>query len=148
MGVINKDIFNNIKVVSMTTPVATSADAESGACALAGYASAAFYVYMGADATPPDTATNLWSFRLLECATVGGSYTAVADADVIGATTNSFGIVNDAAEDNAVYGLGYKGSQPFVKVDIIETGAVSTILGVFAVLGHPSIAPTGQVVTP
>jgi len=142
----NKDNFNTTKVVLMTAPVAVTGDTTSGACALAGYESASFFVAFGADATPPDAPTNYWHCKLTECATVAGSYTDVAAGDIIGHTANTFGLVNSATDDEKVYGLGYKGRMPFVKVELIEEGAVSSIACVFAVLGHPADAPVGNVV--
>lgn len=145
MGVINQDNFSTHKVVGLTAPVAITGDTTSGACDLQGFASATFYVYFGADTTPPD-GSNYWACKLTECDTSGGSYTDVAAADVIGSTANAFGVVNSGSEDEAVYALGYKGSKRYVKVVVDETGTVSTTVAVFAVLGDPAITPAGNTV--
>jgi hypothetical protein len=146
MGVINKDNFNNIKIAQALAPVAITGDTTSSAIDTLGYASCSCFVMFGADATPPDAATNLWDCYLTECDTSGGSYTTVDAADVIGSTTNAFGKVNSGTEDELTYGLGYKGSKRYLKIVINETGAVSTIASAFAVLGHPATAPVDNTV--
>jgi hypothetical protein len=70
------------------------------------------------------------TFSLTECATSGGSYTAVAAANIIPAATGSSanGCVLDttAAHDSAVQIFGYTGTQPYIKVVCTVTGSPST----------------------
>ena len=143
------DNFSDTQIAQMLAPQAITGDTTTAAAALTGFDSATFNVAFGADATPPDAATNLWNCYLTECDTVGGSYTTVADADCIDGTTapvNAFGKVNSGSEDELTYSLGYKGTKPFVKIEINETGAVSTIAYAWANLGHPHKAPVSNTV--
>lgn len=92
------------------------------------------------------------TFSLTECATVGGTYTAVVVGDLIkgtqalvdDATLKGVGCVLDttAAHDNAGLTFGYRGIKQFIKV--IATSAGTTTGGVFSAsvrLGHPRHAP-------
>ena len=68
---------------------------------------------------------------LTECATEGGSYTAVADIDLVkDDETSSTGAEAQAVitSANAVFKLGYKGILPFVKLTIVSTSTSSGAL--------------------
>lgn len=71
-----------------------------------------------------------YTVSLTECATVGGSYTAVAAADIIPGSTGSGanGAVIDttAAHDNAMFFFGYRGTMEFLKVVVTVSGSPST----------------------
>ena len=74
------------------------------------------------------------SFSLTECATTGGSFTAVAAADIdVNATyggTGANGAVIVAANDNIACTFSYLGTKGFIKV--IATSATCSTGGVFA----------------
>lgn len=71
-----------------------------------------------------------YAVSLTECATVGGSYTAVAAADIIPGSTGSGanGAVFDttAAHDQAMFFFGYRGVMEFIKVVVTASGSPST----------------------
>jgi len=70
------------------------------------------------------------TFSLTECDTSGGTYTAVAAADIIAGSTGSGanGAVVDttAAHDNALLVFGYRGNTRYLKVVCTVTGTPST----------------------
>lgn len=74
-----------------------------------------------------------FTFSLTECATSGGTYTAVAAADVVPAATGSSanGCVLDttSTHDNAVQIFGYRGSQPYIKVVCTSASSANGVLG-------------------
>lgn len=143
-----RDIFNNLLVKSLTTPATATSTVTSGTCDRLGYESATFFVHYG---TSGDTLTGslYWSAALQE-SDDDSTYTAVAAANVIGASSNAFGLANAMTEDDAVYALGYNGTKRYVQVVVTATGSVSSgmPIGIFAVLGHANKAPTSQTVTP
>lgn len=69
------------------------------------------------------------TFSLTECSTVGGSYTAVAAADIIpsAAGSGANGVVLDttATHDNAGFIFSYIGNQPFIRVIAVSAGTTT-----------------------
>lgn len=92
--------------------------------------------------------TVYWTCKITECDTVGGTYTDVADAEVIDGTTspsNSI-VINAPAEDELIYKLGYKGNARYVKGVITPTGThtYGTPISVHAKLGNKRMGPPSQ----
>ncbi len=141
------DLFNRLLLEQLTDPDTATSTVTSDACDLAGYEGATFAVSFGESG---DTLSGsvYWSCKLTECDTSGGTYTDVADTDVIGNTSNVFGVVNAAADDDNIYCLGYRGSKRYVKVVVTATGTHSsgTIIGIYAVKGRILHGPSGQTV--
>lgn len=77
---------------------------------------------------------------LEECDTSGGTYTAVADADLLGTeAAASFTF----ADDGVTRTLGYRGSKRYTRLTITPSGnAGSAPIAAVAILGHPATAPT------
>lgn len=76
-------------------------------------------------------------------------YTAVADDDLIGdvvTATNvgTFGLIDDPAEDDQLYKIGYRGTKRFIKINAVFTGAHTNgiPLTLAAIQGLPSYSPT------
>lgn len=71
----------------------------------------------------------------------GSTWTDVTDNDyVVGGTVAAGGIwatVNDPAEDDQVYFIGYRGPQPYSRIQIEKTGTHSngTVIGAIAIKG-------------
>ena len=143
------DIFELIKIQSLTVPATKTDTVTSSVCDVSGYTGAAFYIHYGASG---DTlsGTVYWTGKLQECATEDGTFTDVAASDVSGASTNAFGLVNASGEDSAVYGLKYIGTLDYVKVVVTATGTHTngTPIGVFAGLGMPRAKASDQEVNP
>lgn len=145
-----KGLFSRLGLQLLHAPAACSADTTSAAADLKGYEGAVFAVAYGADATPPDGTTNYWHCKLTECDTIDGSYTDVADSDIENGTVpdNAFAFCQSASEDNKIYAIGYIGRMRFVKVELIEEGAVSLAgVTIIAILGHPHTAPPSGGIT-
>ena len=69
-----------------------------------------------------------YDISLTECDTVGGSYTAVAAADIVHHSTGSGanGAIIPTTGDDAIYVFGYIGSLQFIKVVATAQGTPST----------------------
>lgn len=89
-----------------------------------------------------------WVFELKECDTSGGSYTAVADADLIpggptaGDLEPTFSLVT---EDHVERWFGYKGSKRYLRIDLTSVTGSPSSGGVFLgtiIRTKPSHAPT------
>ena len=71
------------------------------------------------------------------------TYTAVADADLIG--TEADLLAADTVDDGLVATLGYIGKKQWVRVKLTEDVTMTTcLLGVNVVLGNPRVVPTSQ----
>ena len=145
----NKDIFNAVKKEQILDPAVATATVTSSACDLQNYESADFSVSFG-ESGDTLSGTVKWDCKLTECDTEGGSYTDVAAADIIGASSNAFGLVDAAADDDEIYTLGYKGTKQFIKVVVTGTGTHTngTIIGIYASKGHKRESSVGNLVTP
>jgi hypothetical protein len=119
-----KDIKNNLKVVpSLYSLLQTAAAVGDVGVDLAGYEGAVVEVTAGVIATGT---TPLYTFGVRECATLGGSYTVVAAADLIGDAI-TFG----PSDDNTVKTIGYIGSKQFIRVDLETVGGTPGTGGLF-----------------
>lgn len=86
-----------------------------------------------------EDANATFDVELRECDTSGGSYTAVADADIVG--TEALASFTFAA-DGVCRKIGYKGSKGFIKLSITPSGNTGNApLAVIAVLGELALEP-------
>ena len=140
------DFFNGIKPELLTVPANKTATVTSSECDLTGYDGASFLVLFGTSGDALGAAL-YWSCKLQESDTSGSGFTDVAADGIVGSTANAFGVVNAAADDDAVYGLGYKGKDKIVRVVVTATGvhAAGTIIGILA-LKKPMTEPDGPTV--
>lgn len=141
-GAIFRDNFNNLKFVSAIDPASITGDTTGIEIDLQGYESCTFVLQYGTCGDVPD-GSNYFKGIIHESSESGTGFAAAADADVIvnaGETAaNAFGFMNSAADDNAIYALGYRGDKRYVKLIIDETGSLNTgtPVAAIAVLGHP-----------
>lgn len=145
-----RDLYNDIKTTSILAPINTSATVTSSAVDIQGYEGEAIAFAMGLSGDTLN-GSNFWTLSLTECATVGGSYTAVAATDVIvdGGTlgTTSTYAVNKTGggvnSDSQVVKFGYRGGLRFVKAVATKTGTMSvgTPIGIVAISGRPAVYP-------
>ena len=89
-----------------------------------------------------------WTCTLTECATVGGTYTAVAAADIIDGSepaTNSV-VIDADGECGLTYKLGYKGDMRFLRGVMTPTGThtYGHVLGMVAIQGDIRMGAAGQ----
>lgn len=135
-----QDLHNAFKVVSALDAIVVNDDTEGTGAAidLQGYEGAELIVNCGISG---DTLSGSVKYDLVlkECDTSGGTYTAVAQADVVGGTVTSgvFATVDDAAEDPAVFRIGYIGSKRYIKLFVDTTGTHTngTPMAAVALLG-------------
>lgn len=131
-----RDMHNNITVLNAITPqaVGTTGIAGgklSGVIDRRGFDTAEFIYQSGASASVADTITPV----VYECATTGGTFTSVADTDLLGTESP---ITLTAA---GVKKVGYQGRKPYLKLRLYGTGTATAIVAASAVLGQPSRAP-------
>lgn len=139
-----KDTYHSMNGVFGLETIVVNDDTEgTGALIdLAGYNSATLFVLMGASG---DTLSGSVKHSLVlhhGDASDGSDLAAVDEADIIGAisgtTTGAFALVDDPAEDSAVFKAGYIGSKRYVKFkdDTTGTHTNGTPLAAIWVLSH------------
>jgi hypothetical protein len=124
-----KDLYNNLAIAQSIAPVVGANGSAPAAVEidLAGFNSALFLWLIGAEGSTL-SGSNYWTLQMQHAddtgAGVAGSYANVAAADVQGVTpaTGVVVTVDDPAEDNTVYKIGYVGGKRFVKFTTAETG--------------------------
>lgn len=153
-----RDLHSNIKVVQHLVAAAyTTTQTPSNGVDLAGFGAAEFLIDIGVITNVANSPQPSWAFKLQESdsqstgftdvvtagdALVGSAASPVAAPD---ASTGVFLTVDDAAEDAAVYRVGYIGNKRYVRV--VATAANTpggTPLCIVAVLGKPGLAPTAD----
>lgn len=115
----------------------------SGVIDRRGFGSVEFLYQYGTAGATGDTITPV----VLECETSGGTFTSVADSDLIGteagaglpaqATSRTSGVGKNLAKR-----LGYKGNKPFLKTRLYGLGTATGLVAANVVLGNPRKAPT------
>lgn len=138
------DLHNTFKIIRAISPVAigtTGTGKTSAAIDLAGYNAAEVEISYGTV-----TATNaVFTTLLTECATTGGTFTSVADADLIGtellaglaaAATRTSGTTKNVTKN-----LGYKGALRYIKAKVSSTITAGTPIGVNVIKGRPRFQP-------
>jgi hypothetical protein len=131
-----RDIYNNVKLVSVITPQAVGTTGIAGgklssAIDLKGYGSAMFSYQSGTSASVADTITPL----VYEADATGDTFTSVAAADLLG-TEAAITLSASAAKK-----VGYKGNKRYLKLRLYGTGTATAIVAATAVLGTPEAAP-------
>lgn len=121
------DLVNNIKVVNAVSAVLTddSSDdsSESAAIDTAGFESVTVIAQMVV------FTSGAGKISISECDTSNGSFTAVAESDLINAPKSM-------ATAGAVSKVGYRGHKQFIKVKIAKDSATSATVGAVVILGN------------
>lgn len=118
------DLVNNIKVVNAVNSAAVTGDSsESAAIDTAGFESVTVIAQMAA------FTSGAGKIQISESETSGGSFTAVADEDLINAPESM-------AAAGAVSKVGYRGHKQFIKVKIAKDSAISATVGAVVILGN------------
>lgn len=122
--------FNSQSITTNTTTVGNEIDT-------AGYESVTFFNSLG------DWTDGTFTPALTESATSGGSFTAVADADLLPDGTGQEATAVLGSADNAITKLGYRGGLQFVKMTFVSAGTSSGSAGVHSIvaLQNPAHAP-------
>jgi hypothetical protein len=141
-----RDLRHNVKAVRAISAVAigtTGTGKTSGIIDRLGYQGVEFVFNYGTI-----TATNaVFTPNLTECDTTGGSFTSVADVDMLG-TEAAAGIGATASRVSGVSKntnkqLSYLGAKRYLKVKVASTVTAGTPVGVDALLHSPNHAPVG-----
>ncbi len=138
-----KDLSSNINIISAIAPVAvgtTGTGQTSAAVDLKGYESAAVEASYGAV-----TATDaVFTVALTEADTTGGSFTAVADADMVGDEDGAglaAAVRVDGTTEKVTKRVGYIGAKRYIKVNISSTVTAGTPIGANVIRGNPRRHP-------
>lgn len=125
------DLYSNLDVAESLVPAARTSSGNGAEVDIRGYHGAMVVIETGVITDGTHT------IEVKEADAPGGTFTAVADADLQG-TEPAIG----SADDNKVYRIGYKGTKGALRVDVTVAGA--TTGGVYSasvVRGHPRKAP-------
>ncbi len=119
-----RDFESRMKVDQVVDPVVITADADGASVDLLGYEKVTFLALIGESG---DTLSGSVYVELeVEDSADDSSFSDAADADlqtyVAGNNDGCFGVINAAAEDDAVYKTTYRGSERYVRPVINVTG--------------------------
>lgn len=133
-------MFNNVNIKRVISPASVADNTAQVGQVIdrQGYGSVLYVIATGSlgDAGAEFTAL------LEECDTSGGTYTAVADADLLGTEALASFIQTD---DDKCFKLGYQGIKRYTRLTITPTNnATAALLCAVAVLGSPEMAPTAN----
>jgi len=151
-----RDLHSNIKTVSHIIGSKTTTVTPANGVDLKGFGSAEFIAHIGTVTNIANSPQPSWAFKLQESdddstftdvvtaadALVGSAQSPAAAPD---SSTGVFLTIDAAAEDDAVYRIGYIGTKRYVRM--VATAANTpgaTPMSVVAVLGHPSLMPTAD----
>lgn len=134
-----KDLMNNIDVKRVISPVSVADNTAQVGQVIDGQgaASVTYVIATGSLADADATFTVL----LEECDTSGGTYTAVADADLIGTEVLASFQFDD---DNECRKLGYKGTKRYTRLTITPANNASAGLIAAVAILQPAIVPTAN----
>lgn len=144
-----KDLHNNIKVEQTLKPQVLTGNGTSTTAAVVdrqGYESVEHIVNMGLSADTLSGALKMDLILMHGDLANGSDLAAVTEPTYALGTIDSSGIfatVDDAAEDETVFKVGYVGPKRYSAVKITRTGnhATGTPIGVLALKGHPASLP-------
>ncbi len=140
-----KDMHNQVKQKFCFTKAVGTTGAANGSLSPVidrkGYGGVEFIYSYGVSAAVTDVITPV----VLECETSNGTFTSVADADLIGteadaaypaATGRTSGV-----NQNFAARLGYKGDKRYVKTKLYGVGTATAVVSAVAVLHTPRSVP-------
>lgn len=147
-----RDSHSNHKVVQTLDPVNVTATTNCAGADRQGFESVDHVINVG-ESGDTLNGTNYWTL-IIEESDDNSTFTAVtAAADVLVGSNSRvsapngsgvFATIDDAAEDDAVYRIGYRGGKRYSRVTITENGTLNTgtPMAASAILGHAEQAPT------
>jgi hypothetical protein len=153
-----RDLNSNYKPVAHVVAQAiTATNTPSSGVDRSGFGAVEFLINVGTMTNVANSPQPTWAFHLEHSDSASSNFSAVTDANdvLIGsskspvttpnASTGVFLTIDDAAEDAAVYSVGYVGTKRYVR--LVATAANtpgSTPYAVTALLAKPAIAPTSH----
>lgn len=127
-----------VKPVLMLLPQSLTATTTTSSIDTAGFGSLALQLIVGTfafDGTNKLTVT-------VEHSDDNSSWSTVAAGEIKQeVAAGTFIVLDSAAEDDSVHVCDYLGNKRYVRMVITEAGAVTAVVGVVALLGHPMAAP-------
>lgn len=143
------DRVSKQKIDQVITPAAAiNADANSAEVDMQGYGALTFVTNVGVSLDVLSGAVSI-ELALEESDVSGSGFTAVADDDVINAVaglaqTGSYANIDDPAEDERAYKVGYRGHKRFVRtiVNFVGTHTSGTPISAVAIREEPNHTPT------
>lgn len=134
-----KDVYNNVTFVQVLDPATVTADANCTSIDLWDYPGEVTFAALIGESG--DTLSGTVYIELeVEESDDNSTFTDVADADlsnyVAGNNDGCFGVIDAAAEDDAVYTTQYTGSSRYVRavVNVTGTHTNGTPIGVVAIV--------------
>jgi len=142
-----KDIHSGMQLALMFGPVVLSADNTPAAIDLQGYDAAEIVLGIGIGGITFDS-TNKIEFKLTH-SDDDSTYANVADADMLGVSGISSGIIKSLTAAHAAaaaYRFGYKGGKRYLKLlaDFSGTHGSGTPLCAMVVRGHAANKPSAN----
>lgn len=139
-----KDMHSDVQVAQLLPAAAYDADNTPAALDLKGFNACEIVLAIGAGGIT-FSGTNKVEFKLTH-SDDNVTYADVADADILGKTGISSGIIKSlvaAHASAAAYRFGYIGGKRYLKLlaDFGGTHGTATPLAALALLGHPQVAP-------
>ena len=130
-----KDMYSHLSAVETLAPAVRTATASGTGVDLMGYEGALVLVHMG------DWTDGSHAFEIQESDDDGDTdaYSAVADADLVGASATPEPTVSDETGDDRIVAIAYIGGARYIRVVQTVTGSPSTGLagGALVVRGYP-----------
>ncbi len=124
-----RDLHDNLGVVNAIAPQVQTGTLTSAAVDLTSFDAAMIVVNAGAIVTSGSVTPSL-----TECATSGGTYTAVAAGDILGT-------VPAVLAANTTYKFSYIGTKPFIKVVLTFNSGTSVAVAANVIEGRPARHP-------
>ena len=149
------DINSRIKPVFHIGGTVSSTQTPSAGVDTKGFEAVSFLISIGTISNIAESPTPSWTFKLQESDASTSGFTDVTDSNAVlidssaspvvapDASTGVFLTIDAAAEDAAVYMVGYLGTKRYVRCVATATETPgNTPLAVTALLGDPSQLPT------
>lgn len=134
-----KDLMNNINVKRVLSPVSVADNTAQVGQVIDGQGAASL-TYVIATGSLGDAGAE-FTVLLEECDTSGGTYTAVADADLLGTEALASFIQSD---DDKCFKLGYIGKKRYTRLTITPTNnATAALIAAVAIL-RPALVPASN----
>lgn len=134
-----KDLMNSINVKRVLSPVSVADNTAQVGQVIDGQGAASL-TYVIATGSLGDAGAE-FTVLLEECDTSGGTYTAVADADLLGTEALASFIQSD---DDKCFKLGYIGKKRYTRLTITPTNnATAALIAAVAIL-QPALVPASN----
>lgn len=142
-----KDLHSGVSVATLIANATLAADNTPAAVDLLGFQSAEILLAIGVGGIT-FSGTNKIEFVLTH-SDDNSTYTNVADADLLGVSGTSNGIIKSLTAAHAAgasYRFGYKGGKRYLKLlaDFSGTHGTGTPIAAMVLLGDPEVAPTAN----